>query len=257
MQLLELEVDPILMRQRAALEYERLVVESSHTKVDLAAAEANLAKAKLDLDRNEKLFHQEVISADLFEIYATTHQVLENQARELRGIVRHTDKALERLKYMAETFVPGGENDPVRQALRLEEEKMRVFQDKVAPIQLMSPIDGVVTFIHRRAHENVLAGEAVITITASGGDRIVGYLPMHFPIAPKVGMEVEVQTRTLPRGIGRGRILGFGPQFEITTNLFNRIIVPPLGRPVSVSIPPAMTLSPGEPVDLRLLNPMN
>lgn len=253
MQLLELEVDPTMMRQRASLEYERLVVESGKDKVALALAEITLQKAINDLDRNRKLHEAQVISDEMFDFFDKAQSTAEEHVNQLRAIVDYNEKAIERLSYLREIAMLDDQNEPVRRALKMEESRRQVFEDKIKPLPLVSPIDGVVTEIFHRAQENVLAGSTILTVTATKPTRIVGYLPLGFSIKPKLGMEVEIQTRAFQRQNGTGRVLGFGPQIETTSNVFNRIMIPPMGRPISVSLPKDLDLSPGEPVDMRFV----
>jgi multidrug resistance efflux pump len=261
MQLMEMELDPILNRQRSALDYERLVVDCAQIKVELATARVNLERAKNSFERNEKLFKDSLLSADLYDESLKGKQALEVEVSEKEKIVALTEKSLERLSYMADTFVPGGENDPLKAALAIEEEKMKVFQAKMKPVELQAPIDGIATILHKRPGEQVLPGEAIVTITSRKAERIVGYLPQAFPINPKVGMKVEVATRSplsLHRTKGMATITGVSPHLESITNAFLRpggpqSTVPVMGRIVSVSLPADLNLLPGQPLDITLL----
>ena len=160
---------------------------------------------------------------------------------------------------MADTYVPGGENDPIKQALALEEERMKVFEARMAPMLLFAPTNGVVTMIYRHAGEQVLAGEPIAIVTATNSQRIVGCLPQYYPVEPRVGMAVQVRTRSARRKAASARIIGVSPYFEPMTNvlmapmILGRASVVPMGRIVSVSMPRELNLRPGEPVDVTLL----
>ncbi|HMJ66055.1 MAG TPA: HlyD family efflux transporter periplasmic adaptor subunit [Candidatus Binatia bacterium] len=261
MQLTEMELDPILSRQRSALDYERLVVDCAQIKADLATARVNLERAKNQFGRDEQLYKDHLLSQELYELSLNTKRVLEVEVAEKEKIVSQTEKSLERLAYMADTFVPGGENDPLKAALAVEEEKVRVFEAKMKPLELLAPIDGVVTILHKRAGEQVLPGEVLVTITSKRAERIVGYLPQAFPINPKIGMKVEVATRSpfsLRRTKSTATVLGVSPHLESITNAIVRpgglqSAVPVLGRVVSVSLPTDLKLLPGQPLDITLL----
>jgi multidrug resistance efflux pump len=261
MQLMEMELDPILNRQRSALDYERLVVDCAKIKADLASAKALLDGARSKFKRESELLVQGIASKETYEQALTEKMALEATVAAKEEIVALTDKSLQRLAYMADTFVPGGENDPLKAALGVEEEKMRLFQAKLKPMELQSPIDGIVTILHKRPGEQVLPGEVVATITSRKADRIVGYLPQAFPINPSVGMKVEVSTRT-PFSMRRSRsiatIIGVSPHLESITNVVVRpynpnLDIPVLARVVSVSLPLDLNLLPGQPLDITLL----
>ena len=87
------------------------------------------------------------------------------------------------------------------------------------------------------------------------------YLPQAFPINPKIGMKVEVATRSpfsLRRTKSTATITGVSPHLESITNAIVRpgglqSAVPILGRVVSVSLPHDLKLLPGQPLDITLL----
>jgi hypothetical protein len=113
-----------------------------------------------------------------------------------------------------------------------------------------------VTEIHHRSGEAIVAGAAIITITASRADRIVGYLRQPIAFQPEVGMKVEVRSRSLVQCVSQAEILDVGSQMEpISAALLasNNSQIPEVGLPVLVSIPPSQKLRPGELVDLRIL----
>jgi len=265
MQLMEMELDPVLNRQRSALDYERLLVDCAKIKADLATAKAMLDGAKSKFKRESELLAQKISSQADYDDALTEKTALEAQVAEKEKIVALTEKSLERLAYMADSFVPGGENDPLKAALGVEEDKVKLFQAKMRPLELQAPIDGIVTLLHKRPGEQVLPGDPIVTITARKPERILGYLPQAFPINPTVGMKVEVTTRS-PLSFWRIRsiatITGVSPHLETITNMLVRPItpglsmdqqLPVLGRVVSISLPTDLKLLPGQPLDVTLL----
>jgi multidrug resistance efflux pump len=260
MRLIQLEMEPVLSRQRGALTYEQLTVDCAKAKVELAIAQVNFERAAAQLIRDEKLHGEGLLSTELFELSRATKLGLEAEVLQRSNLVQNTAKALERLAFMADIFVPGGENDPLKQALATEEDKVRLFEARMSPLRLLAPTNGVVTAIHRHAGEQVLAGEPIATITSKESGRIIGYLPQTFPLIPCTGAEVEVTRRDFARHHARGRIIGIGPNLESITNSLvppfsvRPALVPQMGRVVSVSLPVGLGLSPGEPVDLRLIS---
>ena len=265
MQLMEMELDPVLNRQRSALDYERLLVDCAKIKADLATAKAMLDGARSKFKRESELLAQKISSQADYDHAFTEKTALEAQVAEKEKIVALTEKSLERLSYMADSFVPGGENDPLRAALGVEEDKVKLFQAKMRPLELQAPIDGIETVLHKRPGEQVLPGDPIVTITARKPERILGYLPQAFPINPTVGMKVEVATRS-PLSFWRvssiATITGVSPHLETITNLLVRPItpglsadqqLPVLGRVVSISLPADLKLLPGQPLDITLL----
>jgi multidrug resistance efflux pump len=263
MRLTELELTPILIRQRTAIDYERLNVEAAMVRAELATARVNLMQASNEFLRISNLYSRpdRIVSDTDYDLAKARFEGLQMEVAEKSRIVAETERSLERLASMADAFVPSGDNDPVRQALALEEAKIRVFEDKLKPLQLLAPIDGVVTCIHHRPGEQIIAGTVLVTITAKTSDRIVAFLPRNLAYTPKVGTPVEVSTRsTLQRRTALATVIGIGPQLEGVTNplimppvAVNPYFVPNTGRPISISLPPELKLLPGELVDIRLL----
>jgi multidrug resistance efflux pump len=265
MQLMEMELDPVLNRQRNALDYERLMVDCAKIKDELATAKALLEGARSRFKLETGLRAQGISSTETYEDALAQKNALEASVSEKEKIVALTEKSLERLSYMADSFVPGGENDPLKAALVVEEDKVKLFQAKLRPLELQAPIDGIVTLLYKRPGEQVLPGDPIMTITARKPERILGYLPQAFPINPTVGMKVEVTTRS-PLSFWRvqsiATITGVSPHLEPITNLLVRPIVPGLsmdqqlpvlGRVISISLPTDLKLLPGQPLDITLL----
>jgi multidrug resistance efflux pump len=262
MRLTELEMTPALIRQRSAVDYEQLVLQCARSRVELAMARANLSQASNEFRRVDELHRRKdrLVSDTEHDLAKARWESLQSQVEENARLVGEGEKALQRLSFMADTYLPGGENDPVKQALAVEEEKIKVFEQRMKPLPLVAPIDGIVTALNRRAGEQVLAGEAVVAITSKRADRIVAFVPRSSPITPRVGMGVAVSTRKLKRETCEAQIIGVGPHVEGVTNAMilppaavQPVFVPAIGRPISISLPPGLDLLPGELVDLRIL----
>jgi multidrug resistance efflux pump len=262
MRLIQLEMDPVLNRQRGAIAYEQLGVDSARVKAEMEIARVKLEQAKSQLNRATKSFQEGLIPKEEYEVVESSAKALKVEVAEKEKLVDRSEKALERLKFMADQYVPGGENDPLRQALAVQEEQTRVFEAKMAPLRLLSPTNGVVTTVHRHSGEQILAGQPIATITASESPRIIGYLPQDFPFEPCVGTEVEVRTRDRRRRSGRASITGISPHLQSITNALVPPVavrpqpLAPLGRIVSISLPRELKLLPGQPVDVTVLSPV-
>jgi len=261
MRLTELEMVPILRRESSAISYAGLIFACDRLKAELAMARINLGQASNQFERVSKLFHtggENVVTAVVYEKAKADYEGLQADVQEKCKIITATEKTIERLSYMADEPASGGANDPLKQALVVEEEKIKIFEQKMKPLQLLAPISGIITAVHHQAGEQITAGQPVVLITSQKSGRIVGFLPPAFPITPRVGMKVEVRTRAPKRVTAMAKVTGIGPHLEIVTNTFVQpllvrpTVVQPLARPISISLPPELKLLPGQPVDLRL-----
>jgi multidrug resistance efflux pump len=259
MRLIALQIEPILSRQRTSLAYEQLSVDCDRIRGEVDVARVKLEQAQSQLKRDETLFQQGSLSAELYEFSLRNKEAYEAELLAKSNLVQRTEKSLERLKSVADSFVPDGESDPIRQAIELEEAKAKVFEAKMLPMRLESPTNGVVTEVHHHTGEQIIAGQPIATITSQHALRIIGYLPRNFPITPQVGMPVEVCTRTTKRLKACATVLGVSPHLEFITNSLvpplssQHVFIPSMGRKVSISLPEGLELLPGEPVDLTLL----
>jgi multidrug resistance efflux pump len=262
MRLIELELTPVMNRQRSAIDYEQLSIAGARVRAELAIAKVNLIQASNELRRVTELFQQKerVATESDFDLAKARFDALYTEVVEKSLIVTNTEASLGRLNFMADAYVPGGDNDPLRQAISMEEAKIRVFEQKMKPIQLLAPIDGVVTGIHRRAGEQISAAAPLVTITSRRSERIVGYLPRSILVAPRLGAMVEVRTRGWHRRTALAKVIGLGPHVEGVTNAalappvaVNPVLIHAMGRPIALSLPPELELLPGDIVEVELL----
>src|SRR4030095_11184110 len=72
MRLTQLEMDPILNRQRGALTYEQLAVDCAKEKVALAVATVNLERAEAQFKRDMQLSKEGILSRELLELSDAT-----------------------------------------------------------------------------------------------------------------------------------------------------------------------------------------
>ncbi|MDY0109092.1 MAG: HlyD family efflux transporter periplasmic adaptor subunit [Candidatus Krumholzibacteria bacterium] len=242
--------DPVVGRQRSALDYERLRVELMNQRVDLASAEVNLVHAENQYERIRRL-HAEGMASDAdYEIAMATHTALAAEVSGRQELVSSLTEDLARLHLPALT----SPEDPLRAAIRLHEERLREVEAELGPVTLRAPIDGMVGLIYRNPGEHVLAGEPLLTVMAETSDRIIAYLRQPIRVRPQVGMAVRVQARTREGGAGVGEVLHVSAQLELLPeDMLAPGMQPEKALPVLISLPEGCRLLPGERVGLALL----
>jgi multidrug resistance efflux pump len=250
-------MDPVIGQQRTALDYERLLLDLMHARVELAALKAQLFQAESNFARTNALFTNKLVTEERFEEMKNARDSLEAQVKAQTELVTRIEPGLQ-------SFTAEGPNGQLptpaqglRAAIKLQEEKLRLTEIQLGPVPLVAPMDGVVTLIHRQPGETVTAGESVYQISAVHSEHIVGFLRQPLPREPKRGHTVEVRTRTLQRQIGTATITHVGQQLEpITPTLLAAMRLPVANVPtefgvrVIVSAPAGLVLRPGEQVDL-------
>jgi multidrug resistance efflux pump len=263
--LLRVNLEPVLGQQRYALNFDRLRLDWMDQRVQLATAKVHLQLAEADLRRDQELFAEKVVSQQVLDSARNHKESLETEVKERTALVAALEaQQQDRLKQMGPTesssaLAKNANPEDVMQAsIKVQEEKLRLTELELSPIELTVPIDGTITSIHHRSGEAVVAGEAIVTLTALTSDRILSYLRPPLFMEPKVGMAVEVRARSFKRCVGHAAIIQVGSQMEpISANLSPGL--PPhthqVGLPVLVSLPAAQRLLPGEIVDLRIVPP--
>ncbi len=220
-QLLRVNLQPVIDQQRYAMNYDRIRLDWLSQRVDLATARVRLQLAENDLRRTTELFRDNIVSEKVFDQMKSARDKLQTEVEERSKL----------------------------------ESKLRLTEAELSPVTLRAPMDGMVSVINHRSGEAIIAGEAVVTLTALSSNRIIGYLRQPITVEPVVGMPVEVRARSLKRGIARGEILQVGTQLE----LVDPVLLPPssfrtpiLGLPLLIRLPPELKLVPGEIVDLAI-----
>jgi multidrug efflux pump subunit AcrA (membrane-fusion protein) len=145
-------------------------------------------------------------------------------------------------------------------SIRVQEAKLRLKQSELDPLMLTAPMEGTISLVHHRPGETLLAGDAIVTLSAITSDRIIGYVPPSLTVIAQVGMPVQVRVRSVPRTVRRAEIVGIGNQLKIITEAQfsgQHDHLPAVGLPIEVSLPAGQKLLPGELVDLVLLPQRN
>jgi multidrug resistance efflux pump len=257
-QLLRVNLEPLLGQQRYAVNYDRLRLDWMDQRVQLATARVRLELAETELRRAEELFAEKVVSQQVLDTARSAKESLEAEVRERAALIAEQEQRLKHLEFVEgpDSSPKGSSPEEVMQAsIRVQEEKLRLTEAELSPIKLIVPMDGTITSIYHRSGEAVMAGEPIVTLTALTSDRIVGYVRQPSFVEPQVGMKVEVRTRSFKPCVAQAEIMQVGQQMEPIAENLSRLGEGHrgVGLPVLVSLPPAQRLLPGEIVDLRIL----
>jgi multidrug resistance efflux pump len=113
---------------------------------------------------------------------------------------------------------------------------------------------GRIVEVYFRPGQAVRAGDVIMRIANPDSTYIVSYVRQSSAVELKVDVPVGVQPRTVAfRGAKpqNAKINGVGPQIEaVPTRQLRDPRVPEWGRPVKISVPEGMILTPGELVDI-------
>jgi multidrug resistance efflux pump len=258
--LIRVSMDPLVNKERNELDFERLRLDSLDQRVLLATARVRLHYAEAEFERIANLFLSQtnIVTQAQYDLALRDRDAARSEVEGRTKTVDELEQGLERLRLADSAQAPTRADDTIRAAIAVQEERLRLTEAQLSPITLPSPMDGVVSMVYRRSGENIVAGEPLVTITATQPEKIIAYLPQPLALEPEVGMEVRVSTRSLRRASGIAKVQDVGQYLEPIPPVF----LPPLARqvvqlglPIHVAVPGSLTkkVRVGELVNLNFL----
>jgi multidrug resistance efflux pump len=221
-------------------------------RAELAAAQAQLTYARSELQRKRELVAEKIETPDTLDIAQRDFDQFTLEVEQKTLAVDAAEKSWRALDAAsAKDAAPA-----TTAALAVAEENLKLAESKLQPITLTAPISGRVSKLDKMAGSTVVEGLPIVTIASTTPDRIIGYLSQPLRIEPKVGMKAEVRSRGLVRNVGEAQVTDIGPRIELfdaPLRVRGMGAAQERGLPIMISIPPNMSIRPGELVDIRLL----
>jgi multidrug resistance efflux pump len=252
-------------QNRYALSYDRARLDWMQQRVDLATAKVRLQLAENEFRRAEEMHREKIVADAVLDQARANWESLQAEVDERSRLVSEHEHNLERLRPQEDRVVfstdePDIPKTSLQATLRVQEKKLRLVEAELSPISLEAPMDGVVSVVHRRSGETVMAGEPILTISAKTSDRILAFLPQPIVFEPRVGEVVQIRSQARGRPSARATIVEVGSQMEpITVSPhvvpFVAVSSQVTGLPLRFSSPPELMLRPGERVDIELVAP--
>ena len=242
---------PVSQQERISLDRERLQLEWMKQRVELASLQAKLPQAEADLARCTALHQQKLVSDQSLEQTRAIRDALSGQMLEQTRLVAALDPA-RHIREEKDSAMPSRQAT-LRAAIKVQEQKLRLTEAQLKPVELCAPIDGVVAAILRRNGETVAPGEVLLRIAAARPQRLVGYIRQPLSFEPRRGMQVTLRTRDSHRRAASAEITAVGAELEpIPATILNAMHLSgasELALRVHVSASDALALHPGEQVD--------
>ncbi len=250
---------PATDQQRIVFEAARLRYDWMNQRVQLAALQAQLQLAEAEFTRATPLRRDGLLTEEMFEKLKIARDGLTAQLTEQAKLVAGMEPV------MREAVAGSGAENvwsaeaALAAAIKVLQEKLRLVEAQLTPVPLKAPIAGVVSLLHRRAGETVSAGEIILRISATRSDRLVGYLRQPLSFEPKAGMAAEIRTRRNHRQAAASTVSLVGAAMEpIPPSLLAAMHLPPSaveqGLRIFISRPPGLDLTPGELVDVVIVD---
>jgi multidrug resistance efflux pump len=243
-------------RQRVALEFERMQLDWMGHRVDRAAINGRLQQAEIDLSRAEPLYKAGLITEESFTQLKIGRDSLKSQFEEKNKLVLQLEPLLQAFVTSDSPSTGLSGETALAAALKVQESKLKLAEEQLAPLPLVAPFDGVVTVVVRRAGETVMPGDAVLRIASAKTDRLAGYLRQPLTFTPKPGMAARIRTRGSAPKSANTTITQIGATMEpIPSTVLSAMRLPPntpveTGLRVEFAVPAGLDLKPGEHVDV-------
>lgn len=253
LELARLAATPSLADENA-VQLERLRIDLVRTRSELATARVRLEFAHRDVARNEPLFRDRVVTADVIDLSRSTRDLLQAEVNEKSIAVQQVELRLQALESTSSSTTnhPGAiPADLIADLTRLHD----ALADHQRATTLLAPIDGVLGDFLRQPGEFVADGEPLVPVYHDRAHRVVAFLRQPFPEEPAPGRIVTIRRRTSGRPRLRATIQHVGPHYEPITNALALIRDGSLvdsGLPLFINVPDDASLRPGELVDLTI-----
>ena len=168
----------------AVLDVADLSLQAQAAQAQLAAAEADLVRARGDRDRYAKLVGQQMVSRSAYDAQNAAYKAAEGQARAARA-------------------------------------QLDVARNQAAYSQLRAPRDGVIATRQAEAGQGVAAGQTVFTLAADGGREVLISLPESRIREFTVGQPVLVELWNAPGQRLPGTIREISPAADAQTRTYS------------------------------------
>jgi multidrug resistance efflux pump len=252
----QLEINSMVDRERIAFDYQALSITTMRFKAELQAERARLPLLEAAYERAKEGWDARVVPYNDYQVAALERDAVKARVAEFQRLVEESEQRLAEAKATANVFTNIGSSTLPETIRRMQDDRKKMASARSEPIVLRATIDGSVGVIMRRAGENVVAGEPIVYIHSTSGDRIITYVRQGMTVEPKKGMAVKIRCRTHAREEAIGHIEEVGHRFESITNqaLLRPGMLFELGMPVGVNMPQSLRsiLRPGEVVDLSI-----
>ncbi|MEW6186152.1 MAG: efflux RND transporter periplasmic adaptor subunit [Thermodesulfobacteriota bacterium] len=206
----------------------------------LERARAEGTRAKVEFERQKRLFEREVISSREFEQAKTAREAAvarEREAAEFLTLIRK-----------------GPREEKINQArsgLEQAEKALEMAKTRMTYTELFSPISGTVLSENVQAGEFVSPGTPIVTVGDLTRVHLRAYINETDLGKVKVGQTVKIATDSFPGKTYEGKITYIAPQAEFTPkNIQTRKERVKLVYRIKVEVPnPDLELKPGMPAD--------
>lgn len=270
------QANQIADKRRFAIDVESARLEILRTNALLASDEILLEDLAAEVKITEDLLEKKAVVPYELQKIQVQHDALAKKIQENRNLLEQAkSNLLQNLQRSGDydqhqLYHPSVDNalDVIRKAIKVQEQLMNEIMVKREPLELKSPVSGVVIPIQiqanqarvqrpgenifRRPGEVVVPGEPVCAVAQNEPNEIIAYVSGNQLGHVKKGMVVQLIKNRRPEQIAKARVKYLGPTVEIMPEqLWRNPNIPQWGRPILIEVPVGLELVPGELVGIR------
>lgn len=248
----------------------RLQMDEQSRRLEALSLQATVAgdaieveRRRLEAQRMAALSKEGLAPQSDFENARLAHEELRTRTERTRELLAQTESEWQSARARRETYerrlpAQGGEHlllAPLREAISVEEVRLREIELQREALVLRSPVAGQVSQVWCGPGQSVRPGDPILTIVESTIRAIIVYVDdgdaqRFAPRAP-----VRVATRIAPRTAADSVVVSVGASVQpLPQRLWRDPRVPSYGRAVVVAPVPGLSLAGGELVDVRRRN---
>lgn len=181
-------------------------------------------------------------------------RLVRNRSQLEAAVTELAASAERRRRFEASLGEPGADSpvEPLIEAVKLQQELLREVEAEVAALVVRAPVSGEVSQVLVMPGQAVTPGRTLAVIVPPETTEIVTYLEESEWGAVAPGMPVRLARRADPARVSESLIGRVGRSVELKPQqLWRDPRVPEYGKPVTIPVPPALGLTPGEGVVIR------
>jgi multidrug resistance efflux pump len=270
------ETNRLADQRRFSADVDNARLQILSLRAQIASDQITLDDLAMEVKIVEDLLNKGAVAAYELEKAKVQHESLakkvEENGRLLEEAQNDLKEALQRQQEYARTqpYHPSVDSalDVIRKEIKVQERLMDELLVQHKPLEIRSPIDGVVVQVPgranetltrrpgekvlRRAGEVVVAGEPIVAIAETQSREIVAYVSARQLGRLQDKMTVEVVKDREPAQIAMAQVVSVGPVMELMPEqLWRNPTIPQWGLPILIRVPPGLKVIPGEVVGVR------
>ncbi|HOE66542.1 MAG TPA: HlyD family efflux transporter periplasmic adaptor subunit [Candidatus Hydrogenedentes bacterium] len=248
-------------QRRFSLNEEQARLGLLDRQVQHEADKVTLRSLEIARDRQRRMVEEGLLDAAAYDIARLECEALQKRIEENEKALAMDKKRMEEAGKRQQELATARTNpaldpllEPVREEIRVQEARIQEIGSRREQLVLRAPNAGQVATVLKRAGENALQGEQLLTIAIERTQRVLAYVPEKNIPQIAVGDRVTIRSRSAPLRVAQATITKVGDHVQLMpTRLWRSLQFEQYGMPLIVSDLSNDLFLPGEVVDMIVL----